>query len=594
MMQRTTFSFVAASVLALVLAGCASREARRSAAPATEPVKLRLIGINDFHGNLESTNLSLFLADPGAAPGAPQLRVNVGGASAVAGMVKKLRAGSPHSLMLAGGDLIGGAPLVSTLFQHESTIEILDDIGLEVSTLGNHEFDAGETELQRVIKGGCAPPVPDSPVASCVASPYRGARFTYIAANVVDAKGQGVVAPYVIKHFNGIPVGIIGGVTKTTPQLVVPSGIAGLRFLDEAESTNRAAQELRDQGVKAMIAVFHEGIALGPSTRPGDWNDVTCPEAHGPLLDIARRLAPEIKVIFSGHTHQGYRCETGGRLLIQGTSYGRGISVVDVELDPATRTMSAPVRSYNLPVVNDQTDPAHRQKLAAAAPQPFGAVLREAQPDPAIARKVAAYAALVAPKANRPIATIGGPFTRSGKSDSSAGRLIADAQLAATRGEGALFALMNPGGIRANLECAAPPCTVTFGGAFTVQPFGNSLVVMTLTGAQVKALLEEQQKGATGEPKFLQPSEGFTYTWQSDAPVGQRARDIQVNGVPLDAGKSYRFTVNSFLSEGGDGFEVLKQGTDLKGGGQDVDALIAYMAAAVRAPLAEPRIRRLP
>ena len=563
-------------------------------AHSREPVQVRLIGINDLHGNLEAANLSLFLADPGAPPDAPQLRVPVGGADALAGMVRKLRAGAPHSFMLAGGDLIGAAPMVSTLFRHESTIEILNDMGLELSALGNHEFDAGEKELRRIIRGGCAPTVPESAAASCMQSRYPGARFKYIAANVVDAGGRPIVAPYVIKRFGGIAVGFIGGVTKTTPQMVVPSGIKGLRFEDEADAANRAARQLRAKGVKAMVAVFHEGFELGTSEKRGDWNDVTCPQAHGPLLAIARRLAPEIKVVFSGHTHQGYRCEIEGRLLIQGTSYGRGVSVVDIQLDPATGTLLPQMRSINLPVLNERTDPAQREKLAAATPEPFAAVLREARPDSAIAEKVARYAALVAPKAERPVGHIAGAFTRSGRADSSAGRLIADAQLAATREDGAQVAFMNPGGIRSNIECAAPPCTVTFGQAFTMQPFGNSLVVMTLTGEQLKTLLESQLRATTGEPKFLQPSAGFGYTWQSDAAPGERVRDMRLNDEPLDLAKAYRVTVNSFLAEGGDGFPVLKDGTDRKGGGQDVDAFIAYLGARERAPVPSPRITRLP
>jgi 5'-nucleotidase len=537
--------------------------------------------------------LNLVLADPGAPANAPKLRVAVGGADALAGLVRRLREGAPHSYTLAAGDLIGAAPLVSALFRHESTIEILNDIGLEASALGNHEFDQGRDELRRVIRGGCAAAMPDSPVTSCAQAKYTGTRFKYLAANVRDAKGRPFVAPYAIKRFEGIPVGFIGAVTRTTPQMVMPSGIAGLTFSDEADAVNRAARELRSQGVKAMVAVFHEGFELGTNDNRGDWNDVTCPDAHGRLLDIARRLAPEIKVVFSGHSHQGYRCEIGGRLIIQGTSYGRGISVVDVELDPRSRTMGAPLRSINLPVMNARTDPAHREKLVAAAPEPFAAVLREAKPDAAVAEKVARYAALVKPKAERPVGRITGAFNRSGRADTSAGRLIADAQLEATRRDGAQVAFMNPGGIRSNLDCAAPPCTVTFGDAMTMQPFGNSLVAMSLTGAQLKALLEMQRQ-ATGDPRFLQPSEGFTYTWQSDAAPGDQVRDMRLGGEPIDAAKVYRVTVNGFLAEGGDAFSVLKQGTDLKGGGQDVDALIAYLGAAERAPVATSRITRLP
>ena len=496
--------------------------------------------------------------------------------------------------MLAAGDLVGAAPLVSTLFRHESTVEILNDMGLEVSSLGNHEFDAGQKELQRLIRGGCAATVPESAVASCVLSPYSGAHYQYIAANVVDAAGRTIVAPYVIKRFAGIPVAFIGGVTRSTPQMVTPSGVAGLKFVDEADAVNRAARELRRQGVRAMVAVFHEGFELGTQEKRGDWNDVTCPEAHGPLLAIARRLAPEIKVIFSGHTHQGYRCEIEGRLIIQGTSYGRGISVVDVQLDPATRKMLPETRSINLPVLNERTDPAQRERLAAALPEPYAVVLREAKPDAAIAERVAAYAVLTAPKAERAVGTISGPFARGGKVDSAAGRLIADAQLAATKSEGAQLALMNPGGIRANLDCAAPPCTVTFGQAFTMQPFGNSLVVMTLTGAQIKAALESQQRSQNGDPTWLQPSEGFSYTWQSDAPRGERVSEMRLAGEPVLPEAKYRVTVNSFLSEGGDGFAAISNGVARAGGGQDIDALVSYLGAAERAPVTEPRIKRLP
>jgi 5'-nucleotidase len=584
--------------LACALAPAAFASAFAAALP--DPVPIRLIGINDFHGSLETANLTLSLADPAAAPGAPRLNVAVGGAAALAGMVQRLRAGSRYSFMLAGGDLVGAAPLVSSLFRHESTIEVLNDIGLEASSFGNHEFDAGFGELTRLMNGGCAENAPANPAASCVRTPYRGARFRYLGANVLDAAGKPVAAPYVIKRFAGIPVGIIGAVTRTTPQLVTPSGIAGLRFIDEAEGVNRAAEELRAKGVRAMVAVFHEGLELGTEGKRGDWNDTTCPQAHGPLLDIARRLAPEIRVVFSGHSHMGYRCEVDGRLLIQGTSHGRGISVVDVELDRATGAMLPPVRSINLPLVNAKTSPEQRERIAAATPEPFAAVLREARPDIAIGEKVAAYAKLAAPKAQRQVATIGGTFTRGpaldsrgDRVDSAAGRLIADAQLAATRGLGAQVAFMNPAGIRTALACAgSPPCPVTYGDLFVMQPFGNSLVVMTLTGRELRALLEAQD--LTDDRSVMQPSANFTYTWQTDAPQGERIRDALLDGKPLDPDAAYRVCVNSFMAEGGDGFVLLRNGTERKGGGQDLDALIAYLGAATRIPDPTPRITRLP
>jgi 5'-nucleotidase len=577
--------------LALLLVGLGA------VAHAAQPVALRLIGINDFHGNLEPANLSLMLADPQAPQGRP-LRVPAGGAAALAGLVRTLRAGAPHSLFLSAGDLIGAAPLVSTLFHHESTIAVMNAMGLDLGAVGNHEFDAGVAELQRIARGGCAANLPDDAVSSCAPERYTGAKFPMLAANVLDAQGRPVLAPYVVRRFAGIRVGIIGAVTRTTPSIVVASGVAGLRFVDEADAVNRAARALQAQGVKAIIAVFHEGGELGNPQQRGDWNDTACPDRSGPIFAIAQRLVPEISVIFTAHTHQGYRCLIDGRTIIQGTSYGRGVSVVDVELDPATQEiLPAKTRSINLPVVNDGTDAATRERVAAALPVPYAEVLRATRPDQAIAAQVARYAAIVAPKSERVVGRIGGRFARGGSVDRAAGRLIADAQLAATRAPaqgGAQIAFTNPGGIRSDLECErTPPCAVSFGQVFTMQPFGNSLVVMSLTGVQLKTLLESQQRpnGMT----ILQPSEGFAYTWQSDAPAGGRVRAMTLDGAAIAPERAYRVTVNSFLAEDGDGFVTLTRGTARTGGGQDLDALLAYLKGpAQRSPVAAPRITRLP
>ena len=566
---------------ALVLCGAAN---------AAEPLHLRFIGINDFHGNLEPASLSLTLPDP---QGGKPVRVPVGGAAALAGMVKTLRAGAPHSLMVSGGDLIGAAPLVSTLFRHESTIEVMNAIGLDAGTVGNHEFDAGITELRRVAAGGCAATVPDEAVTSCGLARYTGAKFPMLGSNVLDASGEPALPAYTIKRIAGIRVGIIGAVTQTTPTIVMPSGVAGLTFIDEADGVNRAARRLRAQGVKTIVALFHEGGELGTPQKRGDWNDSTCPDRSGPIFDIAARLVPEISVIFSAHTHQGYRCLVDGRTIVSGTSYGRGVSVVDVQIDRKTRRIvPALTRSYNLAVVNDATEPGVRERLAAEAPAPWAEVLRTTRSDPAIAAMVARYTAIVAPKAQRPVGTIAARFGRGGEADSEAGRLIADSQLAATRAPangGAQIAFMNPGGIRSDLECSGtPPCTVTFGQVFTMQPFGNSLVVMTLTGAQLKALLESQQK-AGGEPTVLQPSEGFTYTWNAAATAGDHVRDMRLNGEEVVPATAYRVTVNSFMAEGGDGFITLQNGSARTGGGQDVDALLAHLKTE-RAPALAPRV----
>ena len=304
-----------------------------------------------------------------------------------------------------------------------------------------------------------------------------------------------------------------------TPTLVTPSGVAGLTFIDEAEGVNRAADELRAKGVRAMVAVFHEGIEID---RRADWNDTSCPGAAGPLLDIARRLAPEIKVVFSGHTHRGYRCEVDGRLLIQGTAYGRGVSVVDVELDRSTRAMLPPVRSLNLPVLNERTEAAMRDKLVAATPQPFAQGAR-ARRSP-MPRSPRGSRPTRRSRSPRPIAwshaSAAPSPTAAPTVPTRRRRASSPTRSSPPRAEPRRAGRAHESGRRARgLLCAAPPCPVTFGQVFTVQPFGNSLVVMNLTGEQLKRALE--QRGApSGEPYLLHPSEGFTYTWPDDAPRG--------------------------------------------------------------------------
>ena len=568
---------------------------------AAGPVNLRLIGFNDFHGNLEAGNLNLLLADPATA--GKTMRVPVGGAAALAGMITRLRNSADNSLVTSAGDMVGAAPLVSTLFRHESTIEVMNRIGVDVNAAGNHEFDGGVIELSRLYRGGCASPSAQPAVSSCaLQNPYAGAKFPLLTANVLD-HGKPVFAPWIIRRFGGIPVGVVGVVTRTTPSIVIPSGVAGLQFTDEADAINRSVRELKQRGVKAIIAVLHEGGQIGPAARRADWNDTTCPGAEGPIFDIAKRLSREVDVIFTGHTHQGYRCIVDGRVIIQAVSYGRGLSVVDVVLDPRTRDIDPKkTRSINLPVLNENTDQDAaanlRERLAAGTREPYAALLRATRPDADIAATVKHIAELVAPKAGQPVGRIAGRFTRGssagGPSDSAAGRLVADAQLAATREPafgGAQIAFMNPGGIRTDLDCAAPPCTVSFGAAFSMQPFGNTLAVMTLSGAQLKTLLENQQRGGMSEPSFLQPSTGFGYRWMSNAAAGSRVADMKLNGEPIVASKAYRVTVNSFLAEGGDGHVTLRDGTDRLGGALDLDALVDYLKAdPPRAPQARPRI----
>jgi 5'-nucleotidase len=592
MLKTRSIAEVALALLgAALLAGCASGPTT-SAAP--EPVTVRVIAFNDFHGNLESAGLSLPWPDP--ANRERPLRLAAGGAAHLAGLVQALRAGARHHITVSSGDLIGGTPLISALFLHESTIDTMNRIGLDIAAPGNHEFDAGKDELLRVMGGGCRTLAAESSQVSCPLGTHAPARFPHFAANI-ETEGGGTLFPAsIVREFGGIRVGFIGAVTRSTPTIVVPSGVVGLRFTDEAEGINREAARLAAQGVKALVAVIHEGGETGTPGLPLEWNDVGCPRPRGAIFDIVKRLAPEIDIVFSGHTHQGYRCLVDGRAVLQATALGRGVSVADLVLDPRTGDVDRNRTQHrNLPVFNERSDATLKAAIVASEPEPWATALKAAQPVAAVAERVAAYAAAAAPRAQRPVGRIAGNFDRNARSDASAGRLVADAQWAATHADargGAEFALMNPGGVRTDLRCAAaaPPCSVSYGEVFSMQPFGNSLVVMTLSGAELKQMLEDQQAPGRERPWFMIPSRSLTYEWKLSAPHGQRVQNLRIAGQPVAPDRSVRFTVNSFLAEGGDGVRLLVQGRNRLGGAQDVDALINFLAANTPVPDPTPRI----
>jgi 5'-nucleotidase len=558
-------------------------------APAS-PVALRVIAFNDFHGQLEPGGLVLRVRDP--ADASRTLQVGAGGAAQLATLVARLRAQAAHAVVVSSGDLVGASPLVSALFRDEPTIEAMNAIGVDLNALGNHEFDRGTAELERLVGGGCHAG-DGSPAASCAGAQGRfpGARFPMVAANVRRDDGRPLVPASVVREVGGVRVAFVGAVLRATPTVVVPSGVAGLRFEDEADAINREVAALKARGIEAIVAVIHEG-----GTTDGDWNDPACPGARGPIFAIADRLRPEVDAVLSGHSHQGYAClrDAPGnpRLpVLQAYANGRGVSVLDLALDPASGdVIRERTRVRNLPVANGLA--GDRAADAAFPPLP---------PDPAVAAIVGHYASRARPLAERPVGRIAAAASRapSAGGDSALGRLVADAQLAATRAPGdggARIALTNPGGLRADLRCeaAAAPCTVRVADAFGAQPFGNGLVAMTLTGAQLLAALEQQFSGVNAaRPRVLQPSSGFEWSWRA-AGAGPRIVDARLDGVPIEPGARYRVTVNAFLAEGGDGFVAFREGTERLGGPLDLDALVRWLGAAeVVAPPARPRVRRV-
>ncbi len=550
--------------LSLILVACSSDDD----SPVAKAENVRIVAFNDFHGHMEKGNNALNLPDP--ADATKTISVRTGGAAFLAGKIEELRKSNPNTLVVSSGDAIGASPLVSAFFRDEPTIEAMNAMKVDINVVGNHEFDKGVTELKRIVSGGCSTDRSDPNLTSCATgATFAGSKFAMLAANVEGSDGKPILPPYIVKTVGSQKIGFIGVVTRTTPTIVLPAGVAGISFRDEATTINRYVAELKTQNVKAIIAIVHEGGVTDSS-----WNDSTCSNARGEIFNIVDKLDAEVDIVLSGHTHQGYNCVRNGVRVMQAFAFGRGVSQLDFEIAADGQLNRSSLKAANVPVINDSnTDPAIVAK--------FPPVVAQADVKAIVDR----YALLTEPKANRDVGQISATIDRvaSNGGDFAAGRLIADSQLGATSPSdkgAAQIAFMNPGGVRADFTCAAPPCVVTFGQAFTVQPFGNSLVVMTLTGEQLKALLEQQWTGANAtRPRILQPSKGFTYSWDNASAAGSpRVSAMTLNGQAIVATNNYRVTVNSFLADGGDGFTTLIAGANRLGGAQDIDALIAFLA----------------
>lgn len=531
--------------------------------PAQPPLALRLIAVNDFHGNLEPPTGS-----SGRVIDAFGNIVPAGGAAYLAAHLQQLRAGR-NAEFIATGDLIGQSPLVSAVFHDEPTIQLFRQLGMRASAAGRQDFHEGYDELLRLQRGGC------HPTDGCqFSASYRGSGFPFLGANVWYRGTQlPALLPSWISFVQGIPVGYIGITARDTPAEVPASGISRLSFGPEVATANLHANLLDLLGVKVIVLLLHQGDSTAATSRPD-----SCELGSTVGRDIARAVSPKIDVVFSAASHQAYNCSVTDpagqpRPYIQGSSFGRMLSVVDLQIDRKTRdVIRAGTTAFNRVVTRDVVPDAAAQALVDEA-------------------KTKA-----APIANRVIGSITADISRVSNSagESPLGNLIADAQLSATAGAGAQIAFMNPGGVRTDLSYASvpggeSPGQVLYGEAFTVQPFGNVLVTMTLTGAQIKAALEQQWNGPI--TRILSPSAGFSYTYSDSLPIGSRTSNLALNGTPLDPAASYRVTVNNFLSGGGDGFSVFTGGVNLVTGAIDLDALVAYLGAY--APVAPPPLNRI-
>jgi 5'-nucleotidase len=537
-------------------------EAAPRALAQTASVDVRILAINDFHGYLRAPAGGIRITDP--ADKTTKIAVAAGGSEHMATLVRQLREGHNNAIFVAAGDLIGASPFLSAMFHDEPTIESLSMMGLELASVGNHEFDEGKDELKRMQNGGC------HPVDKCQGPhPFEGAKFHYLAASTVETStGKTIFPPYAIREFDGIPIAFIGLTLKGTPDIISPVSAAGLEFKDEADTVNALVPELKARGVEAIVVLIHEG---GYPT--GDYNE--CPGISGAIVDIVKKFDRAVDVVVSGHTHQAYVCEIDGRLVTSGDKFGTLVTAIDLKLDPKTRDVIS-AKADNVIV-----------RTGTLASDPQQTALLES------------YDQFAAPIANRLAGSITDTLSRAPNDagESALGDIIADAQLAATSAAadgGAAIAFTNPGGVRTDIT-KKQEGAVTYADVFASQPFRNQLVTLTLTGIQIRNMLEQQWLDPK-RPRILQVSKGFSYAWDSTKPYGERviAASLALNGARIDPAASYRVTVNNFLSVGGDGFTVLKEATAQQFGVFDVDALYTYFKAnSPIAPMAASRITRL-
>ncbi|MFD8146046.1 bifunctional metallophosphatase/5'-nucleotidase [Streptomyces sp. NPDC059708] len=552
-------------------------------------VDVQMLSFNDFHGTLEPPQGSSGTVAELQADGTTK-SIPAGGVEYLASGLREARKGHEYSVTAAAGDMIGGSPMLSGLFHDEPTVEALNKLDLDVTSVGNHEFDEGKNELRRMQYGGC------HPVEGCFeyGKTYAGADFKYLAANVTDEKTKRpLMSPTFIWKKGDVKIGFIGVTLEGTPDVVTADGVKGLKFGDEVETINKYAAELDKQGVKSIVALIHEG-GLPAS---GAYNyDCNVPGAgagiSGAIVDIAKNVSPKVDALVTGHTHQAYSCNIpdpagNPRTVTSAASYGRLFTDTTLTYDKATKDIvRTPVKS----------------------PKPVNKVVsRDLPKAPDMTELIDRWKKLAAPVANRPMGYISADIAGRGSEapEKPLGDLIADAQLDATSAAdkgGAQLAIMNPGGIRADLAYKAAgdegDGVVTYGESYTVQPFNNLLNVVDLTGAQLITALQQQVSGPVNgpNPKILQISKGLTYTLDMTKSGADRivVDSVKLNGAAIDPAKTYRVVMNEFLAGGGDGFTVLKDHKNKLVGVPDLEAFNALLAkSTAAAPIAPPAANRI-
>ncbi len=557
------FARLAPAMLFPFLAACAGGGALHPAGVIGQPVTVGVVAINDFHGSLEAPRQSVAVADGKGG----MVQVPAGGAAWLASAVDAVRAKYPNHLTVGAGDLISASQLSSSLYLDEPAIGVANRIGLDFNAVGNHEFDRGRTELLRMQAGGCQQNTPRKP---CQVEQFGGAKFGFLAASTLTESGQTLFPATAIRSFgNGkrrVSVGLIGLTLQGTPDLVAPGGIKGLTFLNEAETINRLVPMLKAQGADAVVVLIHQGGSQDGIADPND-----CKGLSGEIRPILDRLDPGVDLVVSGHTHKAYVCNYGAInpahpvLLTSAGVYGELVTDITLAIDPVQHKVVAK-HAVNVVV---QSAPYTGSKGAVGN----SSLVPQFAPRADVAAYVATYVDAAKAFAQRPVGKLAGAATGR-----PLGQLIADAQLAATRGAGAQIALMNPFGVRAALVPAADG-SVTFGDIYAVQPFNNTLVTQSFSGAELKAILE-QGFDANGPEQALLASAGFAFRYDRSRAVGERVTAMTLDGVPIDPAAIYRVTTNNFLAQGGDSFTLFAKGQGAVIGMSDIDALEAWLKGA--------------
>ncbi|MFF6985525.1 5'-nucleotidase C-terminal domain-containing protein [Streptomyces sp. NPDC010273] len=542
---------------------------------------VQLLSFNDLHGNLEPPTGSSGRVTE-LQPDGTTKTIDAGGVEYLATHLRDARKGNPYSITAAGGDMVGASPLISGLFHDEPTIEALNKLDLDVTSVGNHEFDEGAKELARLQNGGC------HPTDGCYTDKkFKGADFPYLAANVLDEKTKKpILKPYWVWKKKDVKVGFIGVTLEGTPGIVSADGVKGLQFKDEVETINKYAKELQKQGVKSIVALIHEGGFPASASYNYDCDASGGGSGiSGPIVDIAKNVTPAVDALVTGHTHNAYVCTINDpsgkpRMVTSASSFGRLYTDTTLTYDRRTGDIArTAVKSANHVVTRDVPKAADLTSL------------------------IGKWNTLAAPIGNRPIGYISSDVNSTG-TESPMGDLIADAQLAYGKklDPETDLALMNPGGVRAGLTYKATGAegdgVVTYAEGFTVQPFANTVNLQDFTGAQVVQALKEQVSGANAAaPKVLQVSSGLTYTLDLTKTGADRVvtDSIRLNGSAIDPAATYRVATNSFLAGGGDGFTTLGQGTGDLVGTDDLTALADYLTAnsSAAGPLAPPAANRI-